>query len=354
MKKIIYSMAIALCAVAIVSCGGNTSKKIQKGSKSEYDSVSYAVGADIGYGVTQNMPYLKFDWKAISDAAEKALYKEVKSGEEDQELTKVGETLNEFFQNACRERVNGYVESLNIPDSLLGKQPIDFTDYDAFESDEERKNISAAYGYDMGSRLRQANIPLQTYWFNKGMTEAAAGEAEIDSHRAMMIIQEYFTVVLPMKNEQESEEWLAKMEKKSGVKKTESGLLYRIDRRGDESIKPTAQDKVKVDYEGKLMDGTVFDSSYERGEAITFPLSGVIAGWTEGLQLVGKGGQITLWIPAELGYGVYGNGGGLIGPNAALEFKVELHDVISSATPESVPAAPAEADGEKREFKQAE
>ena len=183
------------------------------------------------------------------------------------------------------------------------------------------------------------------------MVDAAKGESDIDSHRAMMIINEYFSVVLPMQNKQESEAWLAKVEKKRGVKKTESGLLYRIDRKGDDSIKPTATDKVTVDYEGKTKDGKVFDSSYERGQSATFPLSGVIPGWTEGLQLVGKGGQITLWIPSELGYGVYGSGSGAIGPNDALEFKVELHDVQSSATPE---AAPAEADGEKREFKQAE
>lgn len=346
-------MAVVLCAVMVVSCGGNTSKKIQKGSKSKYDSVSYAVGADIGYGVTQNMPDLKFDWTALSEGAEKALYTEFKSGEQDENLEKVGEKLNEFFTNVRRERVNAYIESLNIPDSLLGKEPIDFSNYDSFENDEERKDISAAYGYDMGTRLRQANIPLQTYWFNKGMVDAAKGESDIDAHRAMMIIQEYFTVVLPMQNKRESDAWLAKVEKKSGVKKTETGLLYRIDREGDNSIKPTAKDRVTVDYEGKTKDGTIFDSSYERGQSATFSLNGVIPGWTEGLQLIGKGGQITLWIPAELGYGVYGNGG-VIGPNAALEFKVELHDVASTATPESVPAAPEAASDEKRTFEQAQ
>ena len=337
MRKIIYSAVIALCAVAVVSCG-NGGKKIQKGSKTKYDSVSYAVGADIGYGVTKNMPDLKFDWKALSAAVEKALYCEV-SAENDEHLTEVGETLNEFFQNARIERVNAYIETLNIPDSLIGKQPLDLTAFDTFENDEERQEISAAYGYDMGTRLREANIPLQTYWFNKGMVDAAKGESEIDSHRAMMIINEYFSVVLPLQNKQESEAWLAKIEKKRGVQKTESGLLYRIDRKGDESIKPTATDKVTVDYEGKTKDGKVFDSSYERGQSATFSLSGVIPGWTEGLQLVGKGGQITLWIPSELGYGVYGSGSGAIGPNDALEFKVELHDVQSTATPESVPSA---------------
>ena len=146
-----------------------------------------------------------------------------------------------------------------------------------------------------------------------------------------------------MQNAAESEAWLAEVEKQKGVKKTESGLLYRIDRMGDESIKPTAQDRVKVDYEGKLRDGIVFDSSYERGQPAEFALSGVIRGWTEGLQLVGKGGQITLWIPAELGYGRYGNGGGLIGPNEALEFKVELHDVKTKAQADAEAAAAAEA-----------
>ena len=338
MKKIIYSAVIALCAVAVVSCG-NGGKKIQKGSKTKYDSVSYAVGADIGFGVTSNMPDMKFDWDAISAAVEEALYTEVKAGTEDEQLVKVGETLTNYFQQVRPGRVEAYVKTLNIPDSLLGQQPIDFTNYDAFESEEERKEISAAYGYDMGTRLREANIPLQTYWFNKGMVDAAKGESDIDSHRAMMIINEYFSVVLPMQNKQESEAWLAKVEKKRGVQKTESGLLYRIDRKGDDSIKPTATDKVTVDYEGKTRDGKVFDSSYERGQSATFPLSGVIPGWTEGLQLVGKGGQITLWIPAELGYGVYGSGSGAIGPNDALEFKVELHDVVSTATPESVPSA---------------
>ena len=108
-------------------------------------------------------------------------------------------------------------------------------------------------------------------------------------------------------------------------------------------MKPTAEDIVKVDYEGKLRNGLVFDSSYDRGESIEFPLSGVIPGWTEGMQLVGKGGQITLWIPGDLAYGAHGSGGGAIGPNEALEFKVELHDVKTKAQAEAEAAAAAEA-----------
>ncbi|MBO7331715.1 MAG: FKBP-type peptidyl-prolyl cis-trans isomerase [Alistipes sp.] len=141
---------------------------------------------------------------------------------------------------------------------------------------------------------------------------------------------------MPRKNKEASEAWLAKVEKQKGVNKTESGLLYRIDREGD-AVKPTGKDMVKCNYEGKLRDGFVFDSSYERGEPAEFPLSGVIPGWTEGLQLIGQGGQITLWIPSELAYGQGGAGGGMIGPNEALEFKVELIEV----TPTEAPAVPA-------------
>ena len=83
---------------------------------------------------------------------------------------------------------------------------------------------------------------------------------------------------------------------------------------------------VLVNYEGKTADGNVFDSSYERNEPISFPLNRVIKGWTEGMKLVGVGGQITLWIPSELGYGERGAGDN-IGPNQALEFKVELLEV---------------------------
>ena len=336
MRKIIFSMAVVLCAVAMVACGGKNTL-IKKGSKSKADSLSYAIGVDVGTGIAKNMPDMKFDWNILTKSAEKALYTEIKKGEEDKKQVEGTEILQEFFNNTRRDRVTAYVETLNIPDSLLATQPIDFTAYDVFESDAERKQISEAYGYDLGCRLRDSRLPLQLYWLNKGINEGAAGTSSIDAHGAMMLIQEYFSVTLPMKNMRESEAWLAKMEKKSGVKKTESGLLYRIDRMGDESVKPTANDRVKVDYEGKLKDGTIFDSSYERGQSIEFPLNGVIAGWTEGLQLIGKGGQITLWIPSELGYGAYG-GGGLIGPNQALEFKVELHDIKSTATPEAAPA----------------
>jgi len=107
---------------------------------------------------------------------------------------------------------------------------------------------------------------------------------------------------------------------------TGSGLRYRVLRQG-EGVNPKASNTVKVHYHGWLDNEKVFDSSYQRGEPIEFPLSGVIPGWTEGMQLVGKGGMIELWIPSNLGYGKRGTPGGPIPPDATLHFLVELLDV---------------------------
>ncbi|MGE3315137.1 MAG: FKBP-type peptidyl-prolyl cis-trans isomerase [Planctomycetaceae bacterium] len=105
---------------------------------------------------------------------------------------------------------------------------------------------------------------------------------------------------------------------------TASGLKYRVLRKSD-APKPIRSSVVEVNYRGWLEDGTEFDSSYKRRESISFPLGNVIAGWTEGLQLVGKGGMIELCIPSELGYGSRG-AGGVIPPHATLYFLVELID----------------------------
>ncbi|TWU27141.1 FKBP-type 22 kDa peptidyl-prolyl cis-trans isomerase [Novipirellula galeiformis] len=106
---------------------------------------------------------------------------------------------------------------------------------------------------------------------------------------------------------------------------TDSGLKYRMLRKSD-NASPSASDSVEVHYKGWLDDGSIFDSSYRRASKISFPLSGVIKGWTEGLQLVGEGGMIELEIPAELGYGARG-AGGVIPPNATLHFVVELFKI---------------------------
>ena len=151
---------------------------------------------------------------------------------------------------------------------------------------------------------------------------------EPNQEEAYAFLQDYFSVRLPEENLRASEAWLAEVERKTpGIQRTESGLLYRIVEPGSSLRAIRDEDRVEVHYEGKLRDGTVFDSSRERGQSQTFPLRGVIPGWTEGLKLVGKGGTIRLWIHPGLAYGE--NGAGLaLPPNTALYFEVEVIDVI--------------------------
>ena len=124
----------------------------------------------------------------------------------------------------------------------------------------------------------------------------------------------------------EGEAFLAENAKREGVFVTESGLQYEVVTMG-EGEKPTAESTVKVHYHGTLIDGTVFDSSVQRGEPIEFPLGGVIKGWTEGLQLMPVGSKFILYIPYQLAYGERG-AGELIAPYSALIFEVELLDIV--------------------------
>lgn len=128
------------------------------------------------------------------------------------------------------------------------------------------------------------------------------------------------------KSKQEGEDFLKQNKKQSGVIETPSGLQYKILNPGN-NVKPTANDKVKVHYVGKLVDGTKFDSSYDRNEPIEFPLNGVIPGWTEGMQFIGEGGKIILYIPYSLGYGERGSPP-VIPPYSTLIFEVELLKVV--------------------------
>ena len=205
------------------------------------------------------------------------------------------------------------------------------------------EKISYALGLGIGQQLKSMNIEnFDIKEFSRSIEDVMAGrDTDMTAREAQVMLSEYFQ----KKEKEQAEENIAKGKayleengKREGVVTTTSGLQYEVLTEGT-GKSPKATDKVRCHYEGRLTDGSVFDSSYQRGEPADFGLNQVIAGWTEGLQLVGKGGQITLWIPAELGYGVYGSGSGAIGPNDALEFKVELHDVQSTATPESVPSA---------------
>ena len=186
-------------------------------------------------------------------------------------------------------------------------------------------SVSFLMGYSLGMSLKQNNFgPLNAGQIIKGI-KAASNDMEIDYNHFQEVVGGFIekrAEAIGKEMVDKSAKMLADKEKESGVVKTESGLLYKIVREG-EGVKPTAKDTVEVNYEGKNLAGKVFDSSYERGESITFPLGNVIKGWTEGMQYVGEGGEIMLYIPAELAYGERGAGAD-IAPNEALTFKVEL------------------------------
>src|SRR5699024_2579128 len=127
--------------------------------------------------------------------------------------------------------------------------------------------------------------------------------------------------------EKQGKAFLEENAKKEGVTVLESGLQYEVLEEGDGGPKPKAEDTVKTHYHGTLVDGTVFDSSQDRGEPVEFPVNGVIEGWQEALQLMSVGDKWRIVLPPELAYGEHG-AGGMIGPNATLIFEVELLEIV--------------------------
>jgi FKBP-type peptidyl-prolyl cis-trans isomerase len=173
------------------------------------------------------------------------------------------------------------------------------------------------------------------------MTDAEVQETLTKGRDAMVKKMEEQRAVVATKNEKESEAFLAANKTKEGVVTLPSGLQYKVLAQGT-GPKPTASDTVVCDYKGALIDGKEFDSSYKAGHPMTFPVSGVIKGWTEALELMPVGSKWQLFIPPNLAYGERGAGNaGEIPPNSALIFEVELKS-IENKNAEKAPEKPAE------------
>lgn len=212
-----------------------------------------------------------------------------------------------------------------------------YADDSAMKLESKEQRLGYSIGTMFGSRMSQDFSDLDIKAFMAGFQDAFAGkEGQMTMDEVTQTIQAYQQEQMEkaqLEEQKAAEEakaasaaWLKEKEAEDGVKKTESGLLYKVITEGT-GEKPSATDTVEVDYEGSLSDGTVFDSSYQRGESISFPLNGVIPGWTEGLQLMTVGSKYELYIPADLAYGPGGTGP--IPPNAALKFVVELHNIVN-------------------------
>ena len=198
--------------------------------------------------------------------------------------------------------------------------------------------VSYALGMGIGRQLSHMGAEgLNIDDFALAIKDILAGEQpKIDDAEAQTIVRDFFekqeakqraAAAEKFKDAKEAgEKYLADNAKKDGVITTPSGLQYMVLKEGN-GRKPKATDNVKCHYEGMLIDGTLFDSSIQRGEPATFPLNGVITGWTEGLQLMQEGAKYRFFIPYNLGYGERGAGAS-IPPFAALVFDVELIEVV--------------------------
>jgi FKBP-type peptidyl-prolyl cis-trans isomerase FklB len=193
------------------------------------------------------------------------------------------------------------------------------------------KKISYALGLGIGQQLKSMNIEnFQVSEFARSIEEVMAGkESEMTAKDAQVLLNEYFQ----KKQEEEAQAniaqgkaYLEENGKREGVITTKSGLQYEVLTEGTGNS-PKATDKVRCHYEGRLTDGTIFDSSYQRGEPADFGLNQVIAGWTEGVQLMKEGAKYRFHIPYLLGYGERGAGAS-IPPYATLVFDVELIKVL--------------------------
>ena len=198
--------------------------------------------------------------------------------------------------------------------------------------------VSYALGIGIGHQLaNMGGQELNIDDFAQAVKDVLGGkELKIKSSEAQMIVQEFFAAQEQKINKQRAEagkmakeageKYLAENAKKDGIITLPSGLQYQVLKEGN-GKKPSAKDSVKCHYEGFLIDGTVFDSSVQRGEPAVFGLQQVIAGWTEGLQLMQEGAKYRFFIPYRLAYGE-GGAGGSIPPYAALIFDVELIQVM--------------------------
>ena len=191
--------------------------------------------------------------------------------------------------------------------------------------------ISYALGLSIGNNFTTSGIKnLKIEDFIKGVDDVLSEKTpDISYDEAKQIINDYFVKLQSEQvklNKEAGEEFLRINKEKSGVVTLPSGLQYEVLTKGT-GAKPKATDSVKCHYHGTLINGTVFDSSVQRGEPATFGVSQVIQGWVEALQLMETGSKWRLFIPSELAYGAHG-AGEAIGPNSALIFEVELLDIV--------------------------
>lgn len=201
----------------------------------------------------------------------------------------------------------------------------------------EEQKVGYGFGLMLGKRMKTDTPELDVDAFIQGMKDGFGGKAPLLTDAQVQQAIQGFQMrqrdqqmakfeKMAADNKAAGDAFLAENKGKDGIKTTESGLQYKVINEGN-GKKPTLEDTVKVHYEGSLISGKVFDSSIKRGEPVSFPVTGVIKGWTEALQLMPVGSKWQLFIPSDLAYGPGGNRN--IGPNEVLLFDVELLEVVN-------------------------
>lgn len=339
---------ISIILAAIIGLGINASAQnvIEWGDETKMDTLSYASGVNVAFGMKHQFEYVPFNYEVLDKALCNAALG-VATLEEDS-LTITNEQLpkivNEYFGKKYVERVKAGKAEI---DSLKVDNATEYLKGKVCDSEYERALVSKAFAMTLGANIAKGVLPVQMYWVLEGMRDYREGNAIMGNDEAQYYIRRYHEIDRPMQLKKKSAEWLNEMARQKGVKVTESGLVYKIEKAGDKKNKPTSDnDEVTVHYKGTKKSGEVFDAthyadmpearkeqlkqyrpdSYDKDEPISFQLNRVVAGWTEGLKLIGKGGKITLWIPYNLAYGERG-AGGVIAPYEALRFDIELLDI---------------------------
>ena len=203
--------------------------------------------------------------------------------------------------------------------------------------DSKENKVSYLMGYEMARQMQRDGVVPNAEAMAQGARDAlAAAPAQVSDEASSAVVDTAASNYVAVRRETVAQRaaqanmdagkaFLAENAQNEGVVTLDSGLQYKVITEG-EGASPSATDTVEVHYHGTLIDGTVFDSSVDRGQTIAFPLNGVIPGWTEGLQLMKEGGKYMFYIPSDLAYGARSPGAG-IGPHSTLIFEVELFKV---------------------------
>lgn len=307
--------AAALVAATLAMMGGNVlAQNNDQAAKtalvSERDKVSYAVGLDVGKS-----------FEPVADFIDLAAFERSIRNVFDGGQPLMTEAEAKATDEALRKNL-AVRQGAPVPGVAPGTQP------PAVSKDKVGTMLgSFAVGPSLVPLKSEIDLGVLMQAVRTSLTK---GQPLLSEQEAMATMQAYMTKKQGMagqKNREEGAAFLSKNKTQPGVITTPSGLQYTVLRPGN-GARPTATSKVRVNYEGKLLDGTVFDSSYQRGQPAEFGLNQVIAGWTEGVALMPVGSKYRFWIPSNLAYGASGTQGGPIGPDATLTFDVELMGIL--------------------------